>query len=109
MTILRRVGSMTLIPGTPTIPAVPGYYRKKVVPDPPSQMELTFQTAFWWVGVPLSTVFKGGTIIVTEAAPPGGPSRPPEPGTQEVDYYNGQKGKFVIITYPDGRKIVVRQ
>lgn len=109
MTILRRVGSMTLIPGTPTIPAVPGYYRKKVVPDPPSQTALTFQTGFGSVGIPLSSLFKGGTIIVSESAPVESGGRPPEPGVNEVDYYNGQKGKFVIITYPDGRKIVVRQ
>lgn len=108
MTILRRIGSMAIIPGTPTIPAVPGYYRKKFVPDPPSNTTAIFDANFGRVGIPMSALFPGGTIIVSED-PPATSRVPVEPSIERVDYYNGQRGTFLIVTFPDGRRMVVKQ
>ena len=106
MTILRRIGSMTLIPGTPGKPATPGYYRKKVVPDPPSPTKLTFG-AFggYGVSVPVSTVFGRQSTVVMQSGgqgAAGGNAFPPRPGIQEVQSYNGTKGEYAVITSPDG-------
>ena len=58
MTILRRIGSMTLIPGTPGKPATPGYTKLLEVPDPPSPTTLTFGGfGGYGVSIPVSTVF----------------------------------------------------
>lgn len=116
MTILRRIGSMTLIPGTPTIPAVPGYYRKKVVPDPPSQTALTFQPGFggfggYGVSIPVGTIFGRQSTTVMQTSGDGGSgggSYPPIPSVQVVQSYNGTKGEYAVNTAADGSIKVVR-
>lgn len=107
MTVLRRIGSMTLIPGIPGKPGSPGYYRKKVVPDPPSQTALTFQTGFsgYGVSIPVGTIFGRQNTVVMQSGgqgAAGGNAYPPRPGIQEVQSYNGTKGEYAVITSPDG-------
>ncbi|MDD2990625.1 MAG: hypothetical protein PHI64_16915 [Zoogloea sp.] len=111
MTILRRIGSMTLIPGTPGKPATPGYSKLVEVPDPPSPTTLTFGGfGNYGVGIPVSTVFgKQGTVVM-QGSPntEGGNSYPPLPGAQQVQSYNGTKGEYAVITGADGSIKVVR-
>lgn len=112
MTILRRIGSMTLIPGTPGKPATPGYSKLREVPDPPSQTKLTFG-AFggYSVSVPVSTVFGRQSTTVMQSggqgAAGGGNGYPPIPGVQQVQSYNGTKGEYAVSTSPDGSIKVV--
>ncbi|NML24333.1 hypothetical protein [Zoogloea dura] len=107
MTILRRTGALTLIPGTPGIPATPGWSEYRLVPDPPSQTTMPFPSVG---GIGTEHVIgKGETVIVSDGGlPPGGGSYPPTPGTEYVDGYNGEKGKYVRIIYPDGTIRVVK-
>lgn len=106
MTILRRTGSLTLIPGIPGKPATPGYSRMKEVPDPPSPTKLTFGGfGGYEVSVPVSTVFGRQSTVVMQgggAATRGGNGYPPTPGVQEVQSYNGTKGEYAVITGADG-------
>ena len=113
MTVLRRIGSMTLIPGIPGKPGVPGYYRKKVVPDPPSQTALTFQPGFggYGVSIPVGTIFgrQSTTVMQTSGGGgSGGNAYPPRPGIQVVQSYNGTKGEYAVNTAADGSIKVVR-
>lgn len=106
MTILRRVGSMTLVPGIPGKPAIPGYSKLREVPDPPSPSKLTFGGfGSYGVSIPVSTVFgKQGTVVMQSGGQgaAGGNAYPPRPGIQEVQSYNGTKGEYAVITLPDG-------
>ena len=112
MTILRRIGSMTLIPGTPGKPATPGYTKLVEVPDPPSPSTLTFGGfGNYGVSIPVSTVFGRQSTVVVQgggAATQGGGGYPPTPGVQEVQSYNGTKGEYAVITLPDGSIKVVK-
>lgn len=108
MTVLRRTGSLAIIPGTPTIPATPGFFQRMVVPDPPSTTKVIFNSNFGNVGIPLSALFPGGTVIVNEA-PAEKVRVPVEPSVNTVNSYNGQKGTFLVVTFADGRRMVVRQ
>lgn len=112
MTILRRIGSMTLIPGTPGKPATPGYTKLVEVPDPPSPTTLTFGGfGNYGVGIPVSTVFgRQGTTVIQSGggSGSGGNSYPPIPGAQQVQSYNGTKGEYAVITGADGSIKVVR-
>lgn len=106
MTILRRIGSMTLIPGIPGKPATPGYTKLREVPDPPAQTTLGFG-AFggYSVSIPVSTVFGRQMTTVMQSGgqgAAGGNAYPPRPGIQEVQSYNGTKGEYAVITSPDG-------
>lgn len=111
MTILRRIGSLTLIPGIPGKPATPGYSKLREVPDPPSPTKLTFG-AFggYSVSVPVSTVFGRQSTTVMQgggASTKGGNGYPPIPGVQEVQSYNGTKGEYAVSTSADGTIKVV--
>lgn len=112
MTILRRIGSMTLIPGTPGKPAIPGYSKFVEVPDPPSPTTLTFGGfGGYGVSVPVSTVFGRQSTVVMQgggASIQSGNGYPPIPGVQEVQSYNGTKGEYAVITSADGTVKVVR-
>lgn len=112
MTILRRIGSMTLIPGTPGKPAIPGYSKFVEVPDPPSPTTLTFGGfGGYGVSVPVSTVFGRQSTVVMQgggASTQGGNGYPPIPVVQEVQSYNGTKGEYAVITSADGTVKVVR-
>ncbi len=112
MTILRRVGSMTLIPGTPGKPATPGYTKRREVPDPPSPTTLTFGGfGGYGVSIPVSTVFGRQSTVVMQgggASTQGGSGYPPIPGVQEVQSYNGTKGEYAVITGADGTVKVVK-
>lgn len=109
MTILRRTGALTLIPGTPGIPATPGWTERKVVPDPPSQTTMPFQ-GIGGSGIGTEQVIGKGETVIVEAPgnSPGDGAYPPTPGAEYVDGYNGQKGKYVRIIYPDGTIRVVK-
>lgn len=109
MTILRRTGALTLIPGIPGVPATPGWTERKVVPDPPSQTTMPFGgSGGGGIGTE-QVIGKGDTVIVSDGGlPPGGGTYPPTPGTEYVDSYNGEKGKYVRIIYPDGTIRVVK-
>lgn len=113
MTILRRIGSMTLIPGTPGKPATPGYSKLREVPDPPSPTKLTFGGfGAYGVSVPVSTVFGRQSTVVMQSGgqgAAGGNAYPPRPGIQEVQSYNGTKGEYAVITGADGSIKVVNQ
>lgn len=106
MTILRRIGSMTLIPGTPGKPATPGYSKLREVPDPPSPSTLTFGGfGSYEVSIPVSTVFGRQSTTVMQSGgqgAAGGNGYPPIPGVQQVQSYNGTKGEYAVITSPDG-------
>ncbi len=112
MTILRRIGSMTLIPGTPGKPATPGYTKRREVPDPPSPTTLTFGGfGGYGVSIPVSTVFGRQSTVVMQgggASTQGGSGYPPIPGVQEVQSYNGTKGEYAVITGADGTVKVVK-
>lgn len=112
MTILRRIGSMTLIPGTPGKPATPGYTKLLEVPDPPSPTTLTFGGfGGYGVSIPVSTVFGRQSTVVVQgggAATQGGSGYPPIPGVHEVQSYNGTKGEYAVITGADGTVKVVK-
>lgn len=111
MTILRRIGSMTLIPGTPGKPATPGYTKLREVPDPPSPSTLTFGGfGSYGVSIPVSTVFgrQGTTVIQSGGGGSGGNSYPPIPGAVVTQSYNGAKGEYVVSTAPDGTVKVTR-
>jgi len=112
MTILRRIGSMTLIPGTPGRPATPGYSKLVEVPDPPSPTTLEFGGfGGYGVGIPVSTVFgRQGTTVIQSGggSGSGGNSYPPIPGAVVTQSYNGTKGEYVVSTAPDGTVKVVR-
>lgn len=112
MTILRRIGSMTLIPGTPGKPATPGYTKLLEVPDPPSPTTLTFGGfGGYGVSIPVSTVFGRQSTVVMQgggASTQGGSGYPPIPGVQEVQSYNGTKGEYAVITGADGTVKVVK-
>lgn len=112
MTILRRIGSMTLIPGTPGKPATPGYTKLLEVPDPPSPTTLTFGGfGGYGASVPVSTVFGRQSTVVMQAGGGGaqsGNGYPPTPGVQEVQSYNGTKGEYAVITGADGTVKVVK-
>ena len=109
MTILRRTGALTLIPGTPGIPATPGWTERKVVPDPPSQTTMPFQ-GIGGSGIGTEHVIGKGETVIVEAPgkSPGNEAYPPTPLAEYVDGYNGQKGKYVRIIYPDGTIRVVK-
>ncbi len=106
MTILRRIGSMTLIPGIPGKPATPGYTKRREVPDPPSPSKLTFGAfGSYSVSIPVSTVFGRQSTTVMQSGgqgAAGGNAYPPRPGIQEVQSYNGTKGEYAVITGADG-------
>ena len=112
MTILRRIGSMTLIPGVPGKPATPGYTKQREVPDPPSPTTLTFGwSASYSVSIPVSTIFGRQSTTVIQSggeAAQGGNAYPPRPGVQEVQSYNGTKGEYAVITGADGSIKVVK-
>lgn len=112
MTILRRIGSMTLIPGTPGKPATPGYTKLLEVPDPPSPTTLTFGGfGGYGASIPVSTVFGRQSTTVMQSGgqgAAGGNAYPPRPGIQEVQSYNGTKGEYAVITLPDGLIKVVK-
>lgn len=106
MTVLRRIGSMTLIPGIPGKPATPGYSKLREVPDPPSPTKLTFGAfGSYGVSIPVSTVFGRQSTVVMQSGgggTQGGNGYPPRPGIQEVQSYNGTKGEYAVITSADG-------
>ena len=111
MTILRRIGSMTLIPGIPGKPATPGYTKRREVPDPPSPTKLTFGGfGGYEVSIPVSTIFgrKSTVVMQSGVSTQGGNSYPPRPGVQEVQSYNGTKGEYAVITGADGTVKVVK-
>lgn len=112
MTILRRIGSMTLIPGTPGKPATPGYTKLLEVPDPPSPTTLTFGGfGGYGVSIPVSTIFGRQSTVVMQTGggeTQGGNAYPPRPGVQEVQGYNGMKGEYAVITGADGSIKVVK-
>lgn len=108
MTILRRTGAFTLIPGIPGTPGTPGWREYKEVAAPISQKTMPFPGAGGGIATE-HVIGKGETVIVSDGSPPpGGEAYPPTPGTEYVDGYNGQKGKYVRIIYPDGTIRVVR-
>ena len=106
MTVLRRIGSMTLIPGIPGKPASPGYKKLVEVPDPPSPTTLEFGGfGGYGVAIPVGTIFgrQSTTVMQTSGGGgSGGNAYPPRPGIQEVQSYNGTKGEYAVITSPDG-------
>ena len=112
MTILRRIGSMTLIPGVPGKPATPGYTKLLEVPDPPAQTTLEFGGfGGYGVSIPVSTVFgRQGTTVIQSGGQgaAGGNAYPPRPGAEVVQSYNGTKGEYAVITSPDGTVKVVK-
>ena len=112
MTVLRRIGSMTLIPGTPGKPATPGYTKLLEVPDPPSPTTLTFGGfGGYGASIPVSTIFGRQSTVVMQSGgqgAAGGNAYPPRPGVQEVQSYNGTKGEYAVITGADGTVKVVK-
>lgn len=112
MTILRRIGSMTLIPGTPGKPATPGYSKLVEVPDPPSPTTLEFGGfGGYGVSIPVKSVFgRQGTVVMQTGGGAGqsGNAYPPRPSAQGVQSYNGTKGEYAVITMPDGTVKVVK-
>lgn len=112
MTILRRIGTLTLIPGIPGKPATPGHSKLVNIPDPPSQKTLPFGGGSGGAGVPVESVFgKGGEVVVSSSGgqeKTGGSTYPPTPGGREVDGYNGNPGSYVVIVLPDGSIRVVK-
>ena len=112
MTVLRRIGSMTLIPGIPGKPASPGYKKLVEVPDPPSPTTLEFGGfGGYGVSIPVGTIFGRQSTTVMQTSGDGGSgggSYPPIPSVQVVQSYNGTKGEYAVITAADGSIKVVR-
>lgn len=121
MSILKRLSSTSITPGTPTIPPSPGFWVEVADPPTPPVAEkvLSRGLPFSPVGVSgssagASPLNGGGGISQTgggSTSQTGGGSTS-QTGGGQVYYtftsYNGQPGSYMLTVDPNGRTQVIR-
>lgn len=105
MSILKRLSSMSITPGTPTIPPSPGFWVEVADPPTPPVAEKVLSS-----GLPFSPVGVSGSS--TGASPLNGGGSTSQTGGRQVYYtftsYNGQPGNYMLTVDPNGKTQVIR-